>query len=112
MLAYRHAFHAGNHADVLKHVVLAEVLRYMGSKDKAFSYIVESRWRAEKPDQGDLADLGAKVGGKLTSTRGCFVSIAGFRPEALASFQRSQPNNIIYVDGGFNTVGMAFADSE
>ena len=66
---------------------------------KAFSYIVESRWRAEKPDQGDLADLGAKVGGKLTSTRGCFVSIVGFRPEALASFQRSQPNNIIYVDG-------------
>lgn len=39
MLAYRHAFHAGNHADVLKHVVLAEVLRYMGTKDKAFSYI-------------------------------------------------------------------------
>ena len=29
MLAYRHAFHAGNHADVLKHATLAMVLRYM-----------------------------------------------------------------------------------
>ena len=39
MLAYRHAFHAGNHADVLKHVVLAQVLVHMAAKDKAFSYV-------------------------------------------------------------------------
>jgi 23S rRNA (adenine2030-N6)-methyltransferase len=39
MLAYRHAFHAGNHADVLKHVVLAQVLVHMAAKDKPFSCI-------------------------------------------------------------------------
>ena len=39
MLAYRHAFHAGNHADVLKHVVLTAVLRYMNSKPKAYRLI-------------------------------------------------------------------------
>jgi 23S rRNA (adenine2030-N6)-methyltransferase len=39
MLAYRHAFHAGNHADVLKHTMLTQVLRYMGLKDKAFTLI-------------------------------------------------------------------------
>jgi 23S rRNA (adenine2030-N6)-methyltransferase len=39
MLSYRHAFHAGNHADVLKHVVLREVLQYTRQKDKPFSYI-------------------------------------------------------------------------
>lgn len=39
MLAYRHAFHAGNHADVLKHLVLTQVLRYMGQKDKAYTLI-------------------------------------------------------------------------
>lgn len=39
MLAYRHAFHAGNHADVLKHLVLTQVLRYMVSKGKPFRYI-------------------------------------------------------------------------
>lgn len=39
MLSYRHAFHAGNHADVLKHSVLRLVLEYMLQKDKPFSYI-------------------------------------------------------------------------
>lgn len=39
MLSYRHAFHAGNHADVLKHFVLIEVLRYMNRKDKPWWYI-------------------------------------------------------------------------
>ena len=39
MLAYRHAFHAGNHADVLKHTTLALVLRYMNLKDKGWRYV-------------------------------------------------------------------------
>ncbi|KDB52389.1 hypothetical protein X805_20040 [Sphaerotilus natans subsp. natans DSM 6575] len=39
MLAYRHAFHAGNHADVLKHLVLTQVLRYMTQKDKPLTLI-------------------------------------------------------------------------
>ena len=39
MLSYRHAFHAGNHADVLKHIVLAEVLHYQTAKGKRLWYI-------------------------------------------------------------------------
>lgn len=39
MLSYRHAFHAGNHADVLKHFVLTQILRHMTSKDKPFWYV-------------------------------------------------------------------------
>jgi 23S rRNA (adenine2030-N6)-methyltransferase len=39
MLAYRHAFHAGNHADVLKHTVLTLLLRYMNGKDKPYRVI-------------------------------------------------------------------------
>ena len=39
MLAYRHAFHAGNHADVLKHTVLTQVLRHMNAKDKPYRLI-------------------------------------------------------------------------
>lgn len=33
MFAYRHAFHAGNHADVLKHITLIETLRLMQQKE-------------------------------------------------------------------------------
>ena len=39
MLSYRHAFHAGNFADVLKHSVLTLVLEYMTRKEKGFHYI-------------------------------------------------------------------------
>jgi 23S rRNA (adenine2030-N6)-methyltransferase len=39
VLSYRHAFHAGNFADVLKHSVLTLVLEYMTRKDKGFYYI-------------------------------------------------------------------------
>ncbi len=39
MLAYRHAFHAGAAADVLKHVVLLDVLARMATKDKGFLYV-------------------------------------------------------------------------
>ncbi len=33
MFSYRHAFHAGNHADVLKHTVLIAVVRHLTQKD-------------------------------------------------------------------------------
>lgn len=36
---YRHAYHAGNHADVLKHAVLARCVDYLASKDKAFAVL-------------------------------------------------------------------------
>ena len=39
MLSYRHAFHAGNHADVLKHFVQIQLIEYMNQKDTAYTYI-------------------------------------------------------------------------
>jgi 23S rRNA (adenine2030-N6)-methyltransferase len=39
MLSYRHGFHAGNHADVLKHLIYQYVLSYMSQKDKGFSIV-------------------------------------------------------------------------
>ena len=36
MLSYRHGFHAGNHADVLKHFIFVQLLRHMAKKDKPF----------------------------------------------------------------------------
>ena len=64
MLAYRHAFHAGNHGDVLKHLVLLLVLQHAMRKDKgvrivdthagAGGYSLESRYakRHEEFDEG------------------------------------------------------------
>lgn len=39
MLSYRHSFHAGNHADVLKHIVLTLILTALKQKEKGFFYL-------------------------------------------------------------------------
>jgi 23S rRNA (adenine2030-N6)-methyltransferase len=39
MFSYRHAFHAGNHADVLKHFIQVQLHQYMNQKDTAYTYI-------------------------------------------------------------------------
>lgn len=39
MLSYRHAFHAGNYADVLKHIVLCKSLEYLIQKPRSILYI-------------------------------------------------------------------------
>ena len=39
MLSYRHAFHAGNFADLIKHVVLVEILEHLVRKATPFEYI-------------------------------------------------------------------------
>lgn len=54
MLSYRHSFHAGNHADVLKHIVLMLILENLKQKEKGFYYLDTHAgvgkyplWRAE-----------------------------------------------------------------
>ncbi|WP_028764259.1 23S rRNA (adenine(2030)-N(6))-methyltransferase RlmJ [Shewanella colwelliana] len=39
MLSYRHGYHAGNYADVLKHTMLLQTLRLMHKKNKPMVYI-------------------------------------------------------------------------
>ncbi|MGC1172367.1 23S rRNA (adenine(2030)-N(6))-methyltransferase RlmJ [Polaromonas sp.] len=39
MFSYRHAFHAGNHADVLKHTTLIALMKYLTQKDTALTVI-------------------------------------------------------------------------
>ncbi len=40
MLSYRHGYHAGNAADVLKHFILLYVLDYVKKKDKKKNIII------------------------------------------------------------------------
>ena len=63
MFSYRHAFHAGNHADVLKHLVLTALLRHLALKDTAFwvidthagagIYALDGEWAGKR---GEFAD--------------------------------------------------------
>ncbi|MCD6673045.1 MAG: 23S rRNA (adenine(2030)-N(6))-methyltransferase RlmJ [Burkholderiaceae bacterium] len=60
MFSYRHAFHAGNHADVLKHVVLVALLAHFRRKDAPFlvvdthagagMYALDEGWAAQRAE--------------------------------------------------------------
>ncbi len=39
IMNYRHAYHAGNHADVFKHLVLARIFALLGRKDTPYAYL-------------------------------------------------------------------------
>ncbi|TFZ32693.1 23S rRNA (adenine(2030)-N(6))-methyltransferase RlmJ, partial [Pseudomonas syringae] len=36
---YRHAYHAGNHADVIKHLTLTRLIALMARKEQPFAYL-------------------------------------------------------------------------
>lgn len=38
MLSYQHSYHAGNHADILKHFVLSYVMDYLNKKEKPYTF--------------------------------------------------------------------------
>ncbi|OZI34422.1 23S rRNA (adenine(2030)-N(6))-methyltransferase RlmJ [Bordetella genomosp. 10] len=63
MFSYRHAFHAGNHADVLKHAILLHVLDYLNRKDTPYwvvdthagagLYRLDSDWANKNAEYAD-----------------------------------------------------------
>ena len=63
MLSYRHAFHAGNHADVLKHLVLVQLTRYLGQKETPF-------WVIDTHAGAGAYELDAAHAQKLAEYRG------------------------------------------
>jgi len=93
MLAYRHAFHAGNHANVLKHITLTLELRYMNLKDKPYrlidthagagGYSLEGQYAQKKGEylQG-VARLWALEPGELPEAVGDYMALVReFNPE-------------------------------
>ena len=69
---YRHSFHAGNFADVMKHVVLARIIEYLKLKDKAFRVIdTHAGSGIYALTEGDAARTGEWHGGieKLLSAK-------------------------------------------
>ena len=72
MLSYQHEYHAGNHADVLKHICLCRILRFLCQKEKPFT-IIDSHGGAGRYSLSDerLLKTGEAEGGikKLSAYR-------------------------------------------
>jgi 23S rRNA (adenine2030-N6)-methyltransferase len=61
MFSYRHAYHAGNHADVLKHTVLIATLRHLQLKDPALTLVDTHAGAGLYRLDGDYADKGGEA---------------------------------------------------
>lgn len=79
---YRHAFHAGNFADVIKHIVLARILVYLQDKPAAFR-VIDTHAGAGLYDLG--SDEARRGGEWLTGI--ARIMQARFSAEALALLQ-------------------------
>jgi 23S rRNA (adenine2030-N6)-methyltransferase len=62
---YRHAFHAGNHADVLKHIVLLALLEALKRKDAPFFVLDTHAGRGQYLLQGEQADKTGEAKGGI-----------------------------------------------
>jgi hypothetical protein len=68
---------------------------------RGFTYIVEAKWESHPPTFDDLAKFKFNVDGKLDSTRGLFVAMAGFDENTLDHLfrvARGSRNNLILAD--------------
>ena len=62
MFSYRHAFHAGNHADVLKHTVLIATLQHLTDKDAALTVLDTHAGAGLYRLDGDYASTSGEAG--------------------------------------------------
>ena len=65
MFSYRHAYHAGNHADVLKHITLIALLDYLTQKDKTLSCIDTHAGIGIYPLRGQEAQTSGEAAGGI-----------------------------------------------
>jgi 23S rRNA (adenine2030-N6)-methyltransferase len=83
MLSYRHAFHAGNHADVLKHWIYSLVLDYFKQKDKPY-------WVIDTHAGAGIYRLDSAVANKTAEYLGGIAKLQQVNaPEAFDSYQQA-----------------------
>jgi len=93
-LNYRHAFHAGNFGDVLKHIVLVALLERLAQKDKPFFFLDTHAGRGRYDLDGEAARRSGEANGgvrRLATARGLpplaeryLALVRGFDPDNAA----------------------------
>jgi len=79
---YRHGYHAGNFADVIKHLALVAILLHLRKKDTPFAVIDSHAGRGSY----DLAGLEAAKTGEAQGGIARLADLSGEMPEALSTY--------------------------
>ncbi len=106
MFSYRHAFHAGNHADVLKHMVLIATLKYLTEKPAALMVVDTHAGAGLYRLDGDYA---GKSGEADDGVLKLFKALAQVKPAQAATNSVATLSPVLqdYLDlvGAFNHAG-------
>ena len=101
MFSYRHAFHAGNHADVLKHAILVQILDYFNRKDAPYwvidthagagMYALDGEWAGQSGEVVDGLDrlLGVPQPPELVARY--LRAVQDFNPDGVANRYPGSP---------------------
>ncbi len=101
LFSYRHAFHAGNHADVLKHSVFVRVLDYFNRKDTPYwvvdthagagIYDLTSEWAMQNGEFIDGLDRLLGADDMPVMIRRYLEEVQHFNPDGVANFYPGSP---------------------
>jgi 23S rRNA (adenine2030-N6)-methyltransferase len=103
MYSYRHAFHAGNHADVLKHTMLIAIVRHLTQKDAALTVVDTHAGAGLYRLDGDYAGTSGEAAAGIIKLFGALKPVKA----SGAAIKEIAPVLQDYLDviGGFNTSG-------
>ena len=101
MFSYRHAFHAGNHADVLKHTILIATLRHLMQKEAGITLIDTHAGAGLYRLDGDYTETGGEA------KDGVVTLFAALRPAGTPAAAPVAPALAEYMDliASFNPSG-------
>lgn len=101
MFSYRHAFHAGNHADVLKHAIFVQILDYFNRKDAPYwvidthagagLYDLRSEWALKNGEFTEGLDRLLETNDRPPMIERYLEEVAHFNPDGVANFYPGSP---------------------
>lgn len=101
MFSYRHAFHAANHADVLKHVIYTHILDYYQQKETGFTvidthagaglYDLEHDWSQQSGECVEGLDRVIEAEQAPAMVEAYLDAIAELNPDGLARYYPGSP---------------------
>ena len=86
MFSYRHAFHAGSHADILKHLITIQLLRYLQEKPGALSIVDTHAGAGLYNLQDGFAAISQESAGGIVRLQDYLASASVSVPESIADY--------------------------
>lgn len=101
MFSYRHAFHAANHGDVLKHAILAQILDYYGNKEAPYwvidthagagLYALDGEWAGQSGEVIDGLDRLLGRPHPPVLIKRYLQAVQAFNPDGVANLYPGSP---------------------